>query len=516
MNGLFSLLLRLCLFLFASAAVAQDVTLTSRDGSMVIEGAITSFDGEYYQIDSTYGELTLDATGVTCEGPGCPSVDDFVARIRVTGAEVVGQTLLPALIRAFEEEEGLTLHRISYTDNLFVLQLKDDAGQLIAEFFFDLGTASEGFEALETGTADIVLSAREITDAEAERLLAADVGDMREARRSRIIALDAVLPIVSPNSEVRAISAATLLGIMAGEIDNWIDISGDDAPINLILPAPDSSLGHVLRAQFGVDSYPEGVTIISDPDLLADLVLRDPFALGLTRMSEQGSARPLPLTGECGAEMAATELNIKTEDYPLPAPLFIYTPAQRLPRIARAFLKFLDGAAANRAVSRYGFVDQLISGIPLNAQGPRLALAIQQAGEEISLSDLQAVSSEMQRSDRLSLSFRFEPGSSNLDAQSRANVRRLAEILEAGEFDGQELLFAGFSDGEGAADANLTIALRRAEAVLTAVRDAAELMDEERVTLRAQGFGEALPIACDDSEWGRQSNRRVELWVHRP
>ena len=28
-----------------------------------------------------------------------------------------------------------------------------------------------------------------------------------------------------------------------------------------------------------------------------------------------------------------------------------------------------------------------------------------------------------------------------------------------------------------------------------------------------EGFGEALPMACDETAVGRQLNRRVELWV---
>jgi len=35
----------------------------------------------------------------------------------------------------------------------------------------------------------------------------------------------------------------------------------------------------------------------------------------------------------------------------------------------------------------------------------------------------------------------------------------------------------------------------------------------EGVVVETEAFGEALPMGCDDTEWGRQTNRRVELWV---
>ena len=108
---------------------------------------------------------------------------------------------------------------------------------------------------------------------------------------------------------------------------------------------------------------------------------------------------------------------------------------------------------------------------------------------------------------------RFEAGSSRLDAQSRANVRELAHALEQGAFDARRLVFVGFSDGDGPAVTNRNIARRRAKAVLQAVKSAAETADLSRVALEVQAFGEAMPMACDDSAWGRQANRRVEVWV---
>ena len=53
--------------------------------------------------------------------------------------------------------------------------------------------------------------------------------------------------------------------------------------------------------------------------------------------------------------------------------------------------------------------------------------------------------------------------------------------------------------------------------VMAAVRDAvlaqAETADLARVEIDVRGVGEALPMACDDSDWGRRTNRRVEIWL---
>jgi phosphate transport system substrate-binding protein len=49
--------------------------------------------------------------------------------------------------------------------------------------------------------------------------------------------------------------------------------------------------------------------------------------------------------------------------------------------------------------------------------------------------------------------------------------------------------------------------------VRRAASKAAETADLDRVQLYVDAFGEALAMACDDSEWGRQANRRAEVWV---
>ena len=135
------------------------------------------------------------------------------------------------------------------------------------------------------------------------------------------------------------------------------------------------------------------------------------------------------------------------------------------------------------------------------------------AGEEVTLETLQDMVATLRPMQRLTLSFRFETGSSRLDAQSRSNVAQFVRELEAGVFDGRELLFAGFSDGEGAAAGNLRISEARARAVRDAVLDASETGAFSTDDIAIAGFGEAMPMACDDTDWGRQVNRRVEVWV---
>jgi phosphate transport system substrate-binding protein len=249
------------------------------------------------------------------------------------------------------------------------------------------------------------------------------------------------------------------------------------------------------------------------PESIADAVARDTLALGITSYAERRNTRVLTLGGTCGFALDASRRTIKTEDYPLTAPMFLYFPARRLPLVAREFLAFTRGPGAQNVIRRAGFVDQAPEEITIEQQGNRFANAITVAGAEIPLEELQRMTATLSPMARLTTSFRFEAGSIRLDAQSRSNVQQLARALEQGQYDARKLLFVGFSDGQGAATPNRDIALRRAEAVMRAVGAAAITANLERVDIGVDAFGEAMPMACDDTSWGRQANRRVEVWV---
>ena len=55
------------------ALAAQDVTLSSPDGAVEITGTLLGFDGEFYRVETQFGELTVDGSGVACDGPGAPA-----------------------------------------------------------------------------------------------------------------------------------------------------------------------------------------------------------------------------------------------------------------------------------------------------------------------------------------------------------------------------------------------------------------------------------------------------------
>ena len=474
--------------LFTQGAKAQDVTLTSRDGSLSLTGTLQGYDGEFFRILTNYGPLTVDGQGVTCDGPACPELTAPKAVIRFVGAADAGKSLLPQLFAAFALSRGL-----SYAAGDPTVISDPVTGEALAEMSFQAMAPGPAREAVLSGAAQMVVAS--VTEP--------DLG-------SHAVALDALVPIMAPGNPLPRISTTDLARVLAGEVENWAQVGGPDMPLVLHGLEAGADLQQALSARLG--RYVTALVVHATLGELAEAVVADPWAIAVTERAALGKARLLALTDSCGFPLLPTRLAVKAQDYPLTMPVFFLTPRHRLPLVAREFLEFLSSPEAQGAIARAGYIDRRAERQPMTADGLRLINAIKGAGDETTLDDLKRLVAAMDGADRLSLTFRFEGGTTTLDATSQNSLTDLAQMLEAGLFKGQALTFAGFSDGSGAAGANVKLAQSRAEAVLAALQALVPGMPEDQLP-RIEAFGEALPMACDETGAGRRLNRRVELWA---
>ena len=401
---------------FAGSAFAQDITLTSRDGSLSIAGTLQGYDGEFYRISSAYGLLTIDGQGVICDGPACPDLMATKAMIRFVGAEDVGKSLLPPLFAAFARTRGLTFQAADATNSARISDAK--TGEVLAEMSFTAATPDAAHAAVLAGDAEMIVAAT----------TEPDLG-------SQSVALDALVPIVAPDNPLPRISTTDLARVLSGGVMNWKEVGGPDMPLVLHGLMPDSDLQRALSKRLGHD-VTAAVTHATLAEL-ADAVARDPWAIAVTGRAALGRARLLPLTDSCGFPLLPTRLAVKAQDYPLTLPVFFLTPRHRLPLIAREFLEFLSSPSAQAAVARAGYIDRSAEQQPMTADGLRLINAIKGAGAETTLDDLKRLVAAMDGADRLSLTFRFDGGTTTLDAASQDNLADLAQMLEAGLFSGK-------------------------------------------------------------------------------
>jgi phosphate transport system substrate-binding protein len=175
----------------------------------------------------------------------------------------------------------------------------------------------------------------------------------------------------------------------------------------------------------------------------------------------------------------------------------------------------MDTPAAQIAIVRAGFVDQGITRTDVKRQGDRLVNAIRQAADFGDVQSLQSLVGDIADRSRLSLSFRFMPGTQVLDPQSRSNIRLLANALESGTLGVSDVLFVGFaSTHDGSDNSNAVEASAQSAAdVQRRVMNAAATMDRRGLRIRSVGYGDIMPLACNTEVWGQHLNNRVEIWV---
>lgn len=102
----------------------------------------------------------------------------------------------------------------------------------------------------------------------------------------------------------------------------------------------------------------------------------------------------------------------------------------------------------------------------------------------------------------------FDFDSSALRAEARENLGELADAL-ADEKEDYELLVAGHTDSVGTDAYNQALSERRARAAADYLVSRGLPSDR----LRRVGLGETEPVASNDTEAGRQENRRVEVAI---
>ncbi len=106
----------------------------------------------------------------------------------------------------------------------------------------------------------------------------------------------------------------------------------------------------------------------------------------------------------------------------------------------------------------------------------------------------------------------FEPGSGTLDAEAEPVIDEIAEILRACEEISLKLEIQGHTDSQGREEMNQALSQTRAQSVLNALHDRRILTSG----FTAVGYGETTPIADNDTEEGREANRRIEFVLIRP
>jgi len=102
----------------------------------------------------------------------------------------------------------------------------------------------------------------------------------------------------------------------------------------------------------------------------------------------------------------------------------------------------------------------------------------------------------------------FDYDSDVVRAEAQQNLATFAKSLD--KYPGTNVLIVGHTDDKGTDEYNQTLSAKRA----TSAENYLVSQGVARTRLRSTGRGEVEPVATNDSDAGRQKNRRVEVAIY--
>lgn len=335
------------------------------------------------------------------------------------------------------------------------------------------------------------MAARRILPAERDALVS--MGDMTSAAAEHVLGLNALSVIVNPANPLASLSRDQIKGIFTGTIKDWSGVGLTAGPIDLYGPAANSaSASTVATLALGGGDLPSTAKRISDGKQIATAIAADPHGIGIVAAADIGTARPVPIADTGSSPVLATShAAVASEDYPLAYRLYLYTAPGGAGGIAQRFVDYALSPAGQALVEQQGLVSQTLKpetpAVPETTTGKFKAYV---AGAK-----------------HLAIAFHFQPNSTDLDQKGTRDLDRVMNYILSNHYTPDHLILIGFADNQGDPATNIAVSKKRADAV------AALFTARGLPPGKVAGFGAELPIADNNTEDGREKNRRVEVFI---
>ena len=211
-----------------------------------------------------------------------------------------------------------------------------------ASFTYNPTGSGSGIKAVLEGRCDIGLSSRALKDEEKV-----------EGLVETVLAYDGIAMVVNPENPVYDLSLEQIAAIYTGEIANWSEVGGNDAPIVLIGREAGSGTRDGFESITGTaDACQYRQELTSTGDVITT-VSQNPDAIGYASLAAiQDSVKALTVNG-----VAPTEESVKDGSYVIQRPFVLVTKNDApLSDAAQAFFDYATGPDAAGIIASAGAV----------------------------------------------------------------------------------------------------------------------------------------------------------------
>lgn len=191
------------------------------------------------------------------------------------------------------------------------------------------------------GTLDIGLSSRALKDDEAETLDAT------------VFALDGIAIVVNNENTVEDLTLEQIKGLATGEITNWSEVGGPDAPVVLVGREAGSGTRDGFESIVGVEDACVYEQELTSTGAVLAAVASNPNAFGYASLSAvDEKVKAVTVDG-----VEASEATVQDGTYAIQRPfVFVTKKGETLSDAAQAFIDFAIGGEADDLIAQAGAV----------------------------------------------------------------------------------------------------------------------------------------------------------------
>jgi len=224
------------------------------------------------------------------------------------------------------------------------------------------GGSGVGITDLINKTNDLANSSRAIKSSEMDKAKAAG-----ESIKEYKVLIDGICIVTSKNINIPELTLNQLADIYIGNITNWKDVGGPDAPILAIARDSSSGTGEfflqkvVQLGQTNTNDYsPNDLRLQSNADVVNQIEGNSNAIgyIGMGYLKDAGSKVNLVKVkfSATTPSIAPTTATVSDFTYPISRYCYIYANTNKLSKIAKAYLDFVLSAEGQAIVVKAGFV----------------------------------------------------------------------------------------------------------------------------------------------------------------
>ena len=266
---------------------------------------------------------------------------------RIALALAAAVILAPALAQAAVTVKG--------SDTMVILSqrwaenyMKKNAGKKVQ---VTGGGSGVGIAALINGTTDIANSSRGIKGDESAKVR--DRFNVLPVETA--VAKDGVALYVNEANGVSQLTVDQLKGIYQGDVTNWKEVGGADAPI--VLYSRENSSGTYVFFKEEVlkgEDFAAAAQTLPGTAAVVNAVSREKNGIGYGGAAYAKGVKEVKVLGKDGQGYLPNAENVKSGKYPLSRPLFVYTRGKPSGE-AQAFIDYCLSAEGQAVVTQVGY-----------------------------------------------------------------------------------------------------------------------------------------------------------------